>query len=361
MKITAKTTDLYRCVKLVALATPTRTTLPSLSSVLFWFMDGLLVMRGSDCRVFTEAHCAASGSENGAFGVRADLLEAFLAGCTAETVEIAVDQQAVMTCGDKGPARFVVTDMTQFPKPLAVEGTPSIVPAVALSEGIRKISHAISEESQFKEILCGVSFEFSDALDMAAFSGAAQLAVYTTATKGTGKYVVPRRIMEVVAKAVDNCVESLEVVFSENAVAFRCADQWSISGPLLNGQFPDWKRLNTEGMDKIIVKRADIMGALRGVIPFGSEAGFTRVEFEGKDGAITCFSGGENSLIERFSGEFKDFDFAVEGKRFMNLLNVLDGDTCVIEYKDEPGRAVVVREETFLGAIMPLEKRKKSC
>lgn len=353
MNLTVKLKDLQRIVGLVSTVTPTRTTLPTLNAVLLQYYDCELSARATDLRSFAQAGCEAVGEQSGAFGVRADLLQSFLGGCTAEDVEIAVDKRATIQCGTMR-AILTVLIADEFQAHPEVEGPCVLLGAKELHSALGKVLHAASDDTAGKGTLCSVCFDFVPTLHLAAFSGA-QLATVSMGVAGSGQFIAPRHLVSSLLKAINGHEGEVGVTFSERAMRFS-AEGWSMTGLLIDGKFPPWQRV-TEwvGMPKFTFKRTDLLGAFRNCVPFG-EAGFTRIYVHGDNGTATIEIAGENASSSEVPYQGDPFLFFVDAKKIISILSALSDDNVTLEYKDEQGKGIVIHENNFTAAVMPLEK-----
>lgn len=353
MTITAKTKDLLRIVNLVSAVTPTRTTLPSFNAVLLAYYDCVLTAFASDARSFAKSHCEASGEQSVSFGLRADLLAAFLSRCTDETVDIEVGPRATLTSG-KMKAVLSIVQATEFPEHPVTHGGVYKISATELRNALSHVIHAASDDTTNKATLCSVVFGFKDGLSIAAYSGY-QIAVIHLNIDGSGTYIIPRSLISVLIQTLDKMEGEIAFGFDEKTVQFYCAD-WALSGVLINGQFPNWRAMNEwGGMGVSTLPRHPLIDAIKGCMPFG-EAGFVRIYIHGDGENATVEIGGQNATSSVMEMKGEPFDFFVEGKKMLAMLSAMNGETVALEHAEQKGVGIVVREDNFTAAIMPLEK-----
>jgi DNA polymerase III sliding clamp (beta) subunit (PCNA family) len=247
--------------------------------------------------------------------------------------------------------------MTDFPTTPAVEPMKSFDwDSAALRTAIGKVLHAAAEPNDTDpRPLASICFDFSDALDIVA-TDAKQVAAYTLPIPGDGRFLVPRESASTLLKLLDATDGKIAVVLGEKSASFSGSD-WTYLSVLMAGGFPPWKSVVTEGMPAISMVRSDLIRAVRSALPFGMEAGFTRVELVGKDKTLTVHSGLANAMDTTITAEFDgEIKMAVEGRRLMSLVSALEGENVVIKFDDVPGHGIIMREENFMGIIMPLRK-----
>lgn len=357
MNLTVKLKDLRYIVDLVSTVTPTRTTLPSLSAVLLAYDDCVLTACASDLRSFARAHCDAVGEQSGAFGVKADLLGLFLSMCSDETVEIDTEKRATFKCGKKETTlAMIVPD--EFHAHPDVGGNCFMIGAKELLAAISNVSHAVLQEGSeaFPE-RASVAFDFKDTLAVLSLNGR-QIAFASLPQTGTGLYLVPIFFSNHLKKALSDQEGEVYVTFNDNGVKVE-SPQWSMSGPLLNGNFPNWRErlafLFDATMPKRKFQRTQLVDAVRMCLPYG-EMGWARVHLKGDGESATIETVGQDDTRSVVEMAGDPIDVFFQGKEMLGLLNSLEGDTVTLEYKDERGVGIVVRENNFTAAIMPLEK-----
>jgi DNA polymerase III sliding clamp (beta) subunit (PCNA family) len=343
MKITVNRQNLQNIVAVASTVVPTRTTLAALTGVLLRFADGTLSANGSDLASFAVANCKAEGDDM-EFGVSAGLLSHFLSTC-------------VFTCGNKR-ATLTVIDGKEFGLPPEVVGGCIMVNARLLHESISHVMHCVAEESSGleKPVLASVLFDFSKGgLHVFATDGK-QIAFVKLDINGKGAYPVPRKLVGHILKLIDGVGGEIEVAvtFTERAIQVE-SDFWTLTGSLLEGQFPNWPNVVPQSTDKIEVQREDVANALKSCMPFG-DAGFTRITLEGGTNTIKFKSGQGNECQDEITAKCAPFKLAIEGKRLLNLINSLHGDVITIERNNNPEQppTVLVREDNFTGVCMPL-------
>lgn len=349
--ITTKLTNLRQAVRIVSHCSPTRTTLPSLNGVLFDYKASKLTVRCSDLESFSESSCEASGEGELAFGVPASLLIHFLSGCYAEDVSVEVDKQATFVCGSRRTVLNIVPP-SEFPDTLAVDGKSFEVNAGELLRKLGKVVPCAEDNNPAHPVLESVLFEFTqDGLTLLSTNGKI-LGFCTMLVYSTGQIAVPRRAILNLLKMLPGVEGELAVTHNENAVKFS-TPQWNLSGTLLAVEFPSWRQIVSENELKITVSRESLIDAVKQSIPYG-ESGFTRLELHAKDDKLSVRSGIGNSFVAELDCKSDDISLAVNAKLFLILISALEGDAVVIECSNQTGKQIVIRENDFTGAMMPL-------
>lgn len=357
MNLTVKLKALKYIVDLVSTVTPTRTTLPSLSAVLLAYDDCRLTACATDLRSFARAHCEAIGEQSGAFGVRADLLGIFLSMCSDEEVEIEVGKRAKFRCG-KRETTLAVLVPDEFKAHPEVDGVSFEFGGQKLHDAIAMVTHAAMEEGNeaFPE-RASVAFDFGPTLDILSLNGR-QIAITSFTESGTGVYLVPTFLSNQIKRALSDPDDTVKITLNERAIKVE-SPRWSLSGPLFNGNYPTWRKslpfLFDATMPQRKFQRTQFADAVKMCLPYG-EMGWARVHLKGDGESATIETVGQDdtrSIIE-MAGEPIDVFF--QGKEMIGLLNSLNGDTVTLEYRDEKGVGIVVHEDNFTAAIMPLGK-----
>lgn len=356
MNLTVKLKDLQRIVGLVSTVTPTRTTLPTLNAALMAYDDCVLTACASDLRSFARAHCEAVGEQSGAFGVRADLLQGWLTMCSTEDVEISTEKRAKFACGARETTLSMIV-AEEFVVHPDVEGKSFAIPSVEFQEAISKVIHAAAEEKQGTPERVAVALDFNPLLSILALNGRGIAVVETLAT-GKGVHLVPTFLAQNIKKIIGDLNSELTVTLSENMIRVAAVD-WCLSGPLLNGNYPPWRErllfMFEKTLPKSVFKRTDLTESIRMCLPYG-ELGFARVHVKGENGSAVIEVAGQDETCSTIPMRGESIDVFFQGKDMLAALSSLSADDVTLEYRDEKGIGIVVHENNFTAAVMPLEK-----
>lgn len=287
---------------------------------------------------------------------------------TDETIHLESDGQGTTIRGERSQFHLQAENPDDFPlvTPFEEQGFFEI-PARLLQELIRRTAFATDSESS-RYALGGVKLEFEEGHITAIGTDGRRLAKMTGSIGTTGEptvqnqtTIVPTRAMQLIERAIGPNDAEVQLAIRGNEFLVH-SSRATISARMLEGRFPDWRKVFPEqgkgfqlelavGATHLAVRQAAIVTSeeSRGVdFTFGegmlvlsgraAEVGQARVElpisYDGDELSIT--------LDPRYLGDF---------------LKVLDSEkTFCLEVKDAESAAVCSTDDGYGYVIMPLAR-----
>ena len=370
MKISCDREQLLQAFQTVATVAPARSPKPILQNVKLEVTPEAAVLLATDLEIgIRHAVSGVDIQTPGVVVLNVTKFGSILRESTDTTLHIEADAQGAVIRGERSKFNLSAENAADFPQVTGFEETGFYeVPARLLRELIHRTEFATDNESS-RYALGGVKLEFEEGFITAIGTDGRRLAKMTGPVITSGSpseqpqvTIVPSRAMQLIYRAVAPNDAEVQVALRGNEILVH-TPKATISSRLLEGRFPDWKKVFPEtgqggvklelavGALLTAVKQAEIVTSeeSRGIdLTFGegllvlsgraAEVGQSRVElpinYDGAELSIT--------LDPRF---VKDF------------LKVLDADkTFTFEAKDGESAALCSTDDGYGYVIMPLAR-----
>ena len=370
MKISCDREQLLQAFQTVASVAPSRSPKPILQNVKLEVTDKSAVLLATDLEVGIRHQVTGVDIESpGVVVLSVSRFGSILRESTDQTLHLESDSTGTTIRGERSQFRLPAEDPAEFPSVTAFdEADFHTVPARLLRELIRRTAFATDNESS-RYALGGVKLEVEGDQLTAIGTDGRRLAKMTGPVGTTGKAIdatqttiVPTRAMTLIERAVAPTDEEVRIAVKGNEFLVH-TERATISARLLEGRFPDWKKVFPEsggggvkldlavGATHAAVRQAAIVTSdeSRGVdLTFGegmlvlagkaAEVGQSRVELPiGYDG--------------------DELTVTLDPRFVIDFLKVLDADkTFCFEVKDSESAAVCSTDDGYGYVIMPLAR-----
>lgn len=370
MKISCDREQLLQAFQLAARVAPARSPKPILQNVKLEVSADAAVLLATDLEIGLRHTVSGVDIQSpGVVVLNVTKFGAILRESTDETIHIEADGQGAIIRGERTKFNLSAENAADFPQVTGFEESSYYeIPARLLRELIHRTEFATDNESS-RYALGGVKLEFGDGQVTAIGTDGRRLAKMTGPVVTSGNpseqsqvTIVPSKAMQLIQTAVDPSDAEVQVAFRGSEILVH-TPKATISSRLLEGRFPDWRKVFPEtgqggvklelavGASLTAVKQAEIITSeeSRGIdLTFGegllvlsgraAEVGDSRVElpinYDGAELTIT--------LDPRF---VKDF------------LRVLDADKMfTFEAKDGESAALCSTDDGYGYVIMPLAR-----
>ena len=277
MKISTTKPELQAALQKLSKATPTRSTLPILSNVLFVVEENETTLRTTDLEITISLKLAASVETAGSVCLPLQTL----LNVTNEMPEearitiIAQNDNKIEINTDVGSYDIVGKPADEFPATPEIDNRKSIVlKADILSELIQKTSFAVSKD-ELKPALSGVLFRFDEkAVTSVATDGHRLVKYIIEGTEGggfLGDIIIPRKFLNLVGTLLTTAEEAkLWVGESHMTLAFENDVYYT---RIIGEKFPDFDGVIPKDNDKeLVIKRETLLSAVRRVSVFSNRS-----------------------------------------------------------------------------------------
>lgn len=369
LKISCDREQLLHAFQTVASVAPARSPKPILQNVKLEATDSGVVLSATDLEVGIRHQVSGVDIQvPGVVVLSVSRFGSILRECTDETLLLEADSQGTTIRGERSQFRLQAENPAEFPSVTAFEETSFYeIPARLLREVIHRTVFATDNESS-RYALGGVKLEFGDGEITAIGTDGRRLAKMTGPIGGSAKpadqnqmTIVPTRAMQLIERAIDPSDAEVQVALSGNEILVHSA-RATISARLLEGRFPDWKKVFPESGNgvKLDLAVGATHAAVRQAAIVTSEES-RGIDFTFGDGMLVL-SGraaevGQSRVELPISYDGQELTVTLDPRFMMDFLKVLDAEkTFSLEVKDSESAAVCSTDDGYGYVIMPLAR-----
>lgn len=278
MKLTVKQNELQKALQHLSKATPTRSTIPILNSVLMNAGNGTLTLRTTDLEITLVTNITAKVEKDGTVALPHRTLMEITGALADEDLKIKVDESnRVQIEAGQGNYDIPGVGANEFPQLPEVDNKKEVVlKSQTLENLIRRTSFALSTD-ELKPALMGALFEFGeDNITVVATDGH-RLSVcsrFDYEPRGyTGDIIVPRKFLQLLNQYLGGDTEDEVVLWvGDNHLTISLAGV-TIFSRIIDERYPDYRSVLPQDNDKIaIFSREEFLNAVRRVAIFSNRA-----------------------------------------------------------------------------------------
>ncbi|MBP1728583.1 MAG: polymerase beta subunit [Deltaproteobacteria bacterium] len=347
-----------------------RNTMPILSNVLIEALDDSLTLTATDLEVGMKSRYQAKVYANGKITISAKKLYEIIRELPDEQIKFSTrDNDWVdISCG-KAKFNIVGLSPDEFPSFPKIDEKGFIsLDSVTLARMIEQTSYSICHD-ETKYNLNGILFKVSDENDerllrLVATDGhrlcVAEQVIESSSFDILDKGVIfPKKGIFELKKLCDEEISDIKLGFIDNSVAIVKGNT-TVVMRLVDGEFPDYKRVVPVGNDKeIIIGKELFLHSLKRMAILSSEK-FKGIKFEITNNFMEISSSnpelGEarEELEVKYSGDKITTRF--NARYLIDVLNVVTSDDITLLLKDEMSPAILKQADSdnFLSVIMPM-------
>ncbi len=370
MKISLERAALMKCLAHVQSVVERRNTIPILSNLLLQAEDGKLSVTATDLDIEVVETLPASVSQEGATTAPAHVLYDIVRKLPdGAEVSLHHDASAERLEISAGRSRFSLACLPKDDFPSMTAGDLPhrfTLPAATLKRLVDKTRFAISTE-ETRYYLNGIFLHCQGEGGSARLIGVAtdghRLAKYETAAPAGAEsmpdIIFPRKAVGEIRKLIDD--EDGEIQIAVSDLKIRCSFGGTIlTSKLIDGTFPDYKRVIPSGNDKQMkVDGKVFMAAVDRVSTVSSEKSrAVKMTLDGTTLSLAVNSPDAGSASEELEVDY-NADLLVIGfnaRYLMEITGQVDGDTALFELQDA-GSPTIARQDgddDALYVLMPM-------
>lgn len=347
-----------------------RSTMPILSNVLIEAEDDTLSLTATDLEVGMKSRFQAKVHENGKITISAKKLYEIIRELPDEQIRFSTrDNDWIdIICG-KAKFNIVGLSPDEFPSFPKIDEKDFIsLDSTILARMIEQTSYSICHD-ETKYNLNGILFKVSEENDnkilrLVATDGhrlcVSEQIIETTSFNILDKGVIfPKKGILELKKLCDEEISDIKLGFIDNSAAIVKGNT-TVVMRLVDGEFPDYKRVVPVGNDKeIVVKKEIFLHSLKRMAILSSDK-FKGIKFEISNNVMEISSSnpelGEareelevnysgNKIITRFNARY-----------LIDVINVVTSDEVMLLLKDEMSPAILkqANSDDFISVIMPM-------
>lgn len=342
-----------------------RQTLPILSNVLIRLEDNRLEFTGTDLEVQLVTHSVTDAGENGSVTVPArkflDICRLLPEG-SAVNVECRQDKISIHS----GRSRFSLSTLPAENYPAFDISTPEAALTLSsrlLKKSMEKTLFAMALQD-VRYYLNGLLLDLDGGLLRTVSSDGHRLALYEETLEGAEleprQVIVPRKGVMELYRLLSDQDEPVTVQFAANNISVMMGEL-SFSAKLIEGRFPDFRRVMPRDITKVItVDRETLKAALNRVSVLTAEK-IKGVSLEVKDGLMILQS--QNPEHEEAEEEF---EVRLEGEGLavgfntiylLDALNNVDSETVILSFTDAGNSCLIEdpQNQKYKFIVMPMK------
>ncbi|MCL4873593.1 DNA polymerase III subunit beta [bacterium] len=365
MKFTIGKPDFIKVLQRIQGIVEKRNTMPILANVLLDASKGKVTIMATDLEVFIRDSAEAGVSEEGSVTVNARKVFEIVKELPGDQIDVSTGKDDKLTL-KAGKARFNIMGLPakEFPSfPDPEEGSLQAIDGETMRNMIDKTSFAVStDETRYN--INGFLLEREDGrIKMVATDGH-RLALIVSEGDNIAKgqkegVLLPRKGVMEMKKVLDEKEgEFFLGITQKNAVMKR--DNTVITVRLLEGEFPDYRRVIPKDNDKVVsAKREDLLSSLKRVSILSTDK-IKGVKFNFSNSKLVLSSSspelGEATEEVDINYSEGDIDIAFNARYFIDVLEALKEEEVRINLKDSlsPGIIRPAGGEDYTYIIMPM-------
>ncbi len=369
LKIACDRELLLQAFQAVASVVPTRSPKPVLQNVKLEIAGEQAILSATDSEVGIRYFVAGVDVQSpGMVLLPVSRFGSILRESTDATLHLEADPQGTTIRGERSQFRLAAGEPGEFPEvAMFEEQNYHEIPSLLFRELIRRTVFATDNESS-RYALGGVKLEFEESQLTAVGTDGRRLAKMTGPVSTVGQSIdasqmtiVPTRAMHLIERAIAPAEGDVQVALKGNEFLVHTA-QATISARLLEGRFPDWKKVFPAAGNEVKLDLAvgATFAAVRQAAIVTSEES-RGVDFTFADGMLVLSGRAAEvgqarvELPISYSGE--KLMVTLDPRFVMDFLKVLEADkTFRLEVKDSESAAVCRTEDGYGYVIMPLAR-----
>ncbi|MDR2509068.1 MAG: DNA polymerase III subunit beta [Spirochaetaceae bacterium] len=345
-----------------------KNTISALSNVFLEAANDTLIIKATDVRVFFETKVPVSIDEEGKTTVRGSMFFNILNSIPdGEIIFEKVDNKIVIKPKDKTKQevtyKLKFNTYEQYPETPSDKNAGSFeMPVIDFKNMISQTIFAVSDD-ETRYLMNGVYFEKDEGKFIMVATDGRRLAyaeknAEDDAVDFSG-IIIPEKILSIVQKHAGN--EGNVLIKITDKTIFVSFGLYNFSSSLIEGQYPNYKRVIPEGLiNSFVVKRAKMLDALKRVFLLVEKNNRIFVKLSAKNG-ITLFTqdseeGDASALVEgEYNGE--DAQIALNYHYIEEPCKVMQEEDVIINFNDT-SKAITIKpvpEKDFFHVVMPMQ------
>lgn len=367
MRLSTSKKELRNALQKLSRATPTRSTLPILSCVLFKAEESETVLRSTDLEITYVTKIPASIEEPGEAAIPLHTLLEITNELPEGRLTISVDpQNRVELISDTGVYDLMGKPAEEYPSvPEIDDGKPITVYSDHLRQIIDKTVFAVSRD-ELKPSLTGVYFKFNENNLTAVATDGHRLVRYVLNNVGSQEFssnvIVPRKFLSLIHALLKDG-EEIQLWLCENNMNMSL-DNDVIYTRIIDERFPDYENVIPKDNDKSLTIRKDgILSAVKRVSIFANKSTNQIALRLGSDKLLITTEDPEKAskAQEELEGVYQGDDLTIgyNASYLKDILNHIDGDSLVVQLKSPISAALFYPEDPEEGSditmlLMPI-------
>lgn len=365
MKFTISRENFLQPLQLVSGAVERRHTLPILSNVLIKVSDNSLWLTGTDLEVELISNVTLTGDhEEGEITVPAKKLFDICRGLSDESeIQFSVDgNKAVIR---SGRSRFTLSTLSanDYPNLEDWEGEVEFeISKANLKHLIDSVSFSMAQQD-VRYYLNGMSLETEEHIIRTVATDGHRLALcrmsYDEASLPTRQVIIPRKGVLEISRLIEADDKLLKVQIGANHIRIFSND-FIFTSKLVDGRFPDYRRVLPKDGDKIIEASKDVLKNAFARASILSNEKFRGVRLNLSSGELKITANNpeqeEAEEIVDITYEGDDLEIGFNVAYLIDVFNTLNTENVKLSLSDANSSALIedANDDSALYVIMPM-------
>jgi DNA polymerase-3 subunit beta len=365
MKFTCEKNSFSREISFAQEIIASRNALSIMSNVLLDVFEGSLSIKATDLKVSFETIIPVDTTEPGNITVFCDKLSGILNTIPEGDISIEQDETKIIIKPNFKKVRFQLKTISSEKFPVLPEAPDELffsIPVKDFKEMVSQTIFAVSDD-ETRYFMNGVFIEKNEEGVILVATDGRRLSyekkIFDAPIPDFKGVIVPPKILGIIIKRAPD--EGLiDIAITDKNIFFRFG-AYKISSVLIEGQFPNYKKVIPESQkNKIILKRNDFLDALKRVAIFVEQK--SRRTFFAIANGVIVLSSEESDLgtaREEFPCDYSGPDaiIALNYKYMEDPLKAMSSENISIEFT-EANRAITISpfpSEDYFHVVMPMQ------
>ncbi|MFS1702305.1 DNA polymerase III subunit beta [Aestuariibacter sp. GS-14] len=365
MNFTISRENFLQPLQLVSGAVERRHTLPILSNVLIKVSEGALWLTGTDLEVELISSVKLEGDfAEGEITVPAKKLFDICRGLSeGSEINFSLDGNKALLRAGRGRYTLSTLSASDYPNLEDWEGELEFeVSGANLKRLIDSVQFSMAQQD-VRYYLNGMSLETEEHLVRTVATDGHRLALcrmeYTAATLSARQVIIPRKGVLEISRLIEDDDKLLKIQIGANHIRLFSSD-FIFTSKLVDGRFPDYRRVLPKDGDKIILARKDVLKDAFSRAAILSNEKFRGVRLNISPGELKITA---NNPEQEEAEEIVDIDYQGDSLEIgfnvaylIDVLNSLVSNNVKINLTDANSSALIedAENEAALYVIMPM-------
>ncbi|MCC2616923.1 DNA polymerase III subunit beta [Aestuariibacter halophilus] len=365
MKFTISRENFLQPLQLVSGAVERRHTLPILSNVLIKVSDSALWLTGTDLEVELIANVTLTGDcEDGEITVPAKKLFDIVRGL-ADQSEVSFHLDGNKAVLRSGRSKYTLSTLSanDYPNLEDWEGEVEFEISQADLKHLIDSTHFSMAQQDVRYYLNGMSLETEENLIRTVATDGHRLALcrmpYEAATLPTRQVIIPRKGVLEISRLIEADDKLIKVQIGANHIRMFSND-FIFTSKLVDGRFPDYRRVLPKDGDKIIEASKDLLKHAFARAAILSNEKFRGVRLNLSNGELKITA---NNPEQEEAEEIVDIDYqggeleiGFNVAYLLDVFNALNSENVKVSLSDSNSSALIedASDDSALYVIMPM-------
>lgn len=366
MKFTCVTSDLNKAVQSIIPAIATKPSTPIFGGMHIIAEKGKLRLEAMDINLSMSCELKAEVKEEGEIVITASRFSELVRNFNGETVKVTKNNNDnnVRLQSGKADYKILLMNVNDYPKYPAIDASQSFtLEDEKIKELIKKTTFACSTDTA-RPLFTGVLCEIKENKITFVGTNTHRLAIRTLDINDTPdmSLIIPSVVLKEINKNLNGKLPQEAKFFLKNNQLMVAVDEWTVVSRLIEGRFPDYKRvIPSEFAIKTRVNAKDFAGAVsRMSLCSGSENDYSIVKISISEKEIKVMSSspdvGTGEEVISCATEGGPVNVAFNAAYILDIMKNLETEEAEIELNNSLSPVCIkpTNEEEYIYIVTPV-------